>query len=374
MRIWIDGIEANVRQRLGSGQVAFELLRNLYKLDQKNDYTILLSDAPLEDLPAERENWHYKIVRPARLRTRIGLPLAILLSKEKPDVFFSPTHYGPAFTKVKQVISIFDLAFVDFPEMFEKSELWKLVNWTKASVKRASKIITISESTKNHIVSEYAVARSKVTVAYPGHSEAYHQISDKQKIAEVINKYAVEGPYVLFIGTIQPRKNLLRLIESFRSLKGVKLVVVGKITGEGKQGWKYDEILRKPKEMGIENRVIFTGYVPDEDMPYLMNGATAFALPSLWEGFGIPVVDAMSCGVPVIVSNTSSLPEVAGDAGLFVDPKSVDHIEQALRLILTDAKLRQRKSKLGLEQAKKFSWEKMAKQVLKVLEEVGGHS
>ncbi len=371
MKIWIDGIEANVLQRLGSGQVAFELLKNLYVIDQKNSYTILLSEPPLADLPASRDGWEYKIIRPNRLRTQIGLPLALLFSKDKPDVFFSPTHYGPAFSKVKQVISIFDLAFIDFPEMFQKSDLWKLKNWTKSSVKRASKVITISESTKSQIVDEYKLPRSKVIVAYPGHSTLYHPIDDKKKIEEMMKKYGINSQYILFIGTIQPRKNLLRLIESFRSLKNIKLVVVGKITGEGKQGWKYEEILKKPKEMGIEDRVIFTGFVPDEDLPFLMNGAHAFILPSLWEGFGIPVVDAMACGTPVIVSNTSSLPEVVGDAGLFVDPKSIDHIEQALRLITTDKKLWLKKSKQGLEQAKKFSWGKMARQVLKVLEEVG---
>jgi glycosyltransferase involved in cell wall biosynthesis len=183
-----------------------------------------------------------------------------------------------------------------------------------------------------------------------------------------LDKYHIVGEYVLFIGTVQPRKNLKRLIQSFEKIDHLKLVVVGKIHGEGRQAWQYEEILDLPKKLNIEDRVIFTDFVPDEDMLYLLNGAKAFVLPSLWEGFGIPVVDAMACGVPVIVSNVSSLPEVAGDAGLYVDPTSIDQIEQAIRLISTDKKLYTKLSKQAVIQARKFSWKKMARQVRDLFE------
>src|SRR5688500_15531555 len=133
MKIWIDGYEANVPQRLGSSQVGFELLRNLEKLDKENDYTILLPSEPMSDLPSERENWKYKILKPKKLWTRIALPLALFTAKDKPDLFFSPTHYGPIITPrfVKKVITIFDLSYLHFPEMFTKTDLYKLTNWTK---------------------------------------------------------------------------------------------------------------------------------------------------------------------------------------------------------------------------------------------------
>lgn len=371
MNIWIDGYEANVLQRLGSSKVAFELLKWFERLDKKNEYTILLPEPPLADLPKEREGWHYHILKPKRLWTRVALPWVLFSAKNKPDIFFSPTHYAPRFGKVKRVITIFDLAYLHFPDMFNKKDLYQMTNWTKASIKDAEHIITISQFTKRDIVKNYQVLSKNVTVAYPGYGEdIYKPISDLKKIEEIKLKYKILGKYVLFIGTVQPRKNLLRLIESFIKIDDLKLVVVGKTLGLGRQAWKYRDILDAPEKLGISEKVIFTGFVPDEDMVYLMNGATCFALPSLWEGFGIPVVDAMACGVPVIVSNVSSLPEVVGEAGLLVDPRSITQIEQSIRTISSDKKLRQKKSKLGLVQSKKFSWTKMAKIVLNVFEEV----
>lgn len=379
MKIWIDGYEANVKQRLGSSQVAFELLKHLEKLDNKNNYTILLPSEPLEDLPKERTGWTYKILKPRRLWTRIALPLALYTSRQKPDLFFSPTHYIPRFSPVKRIVTIFDLAYLHFPEMFNKKDLWQLTNWTKFSIQNADHIITISNASKKDIISEYQQAGTsgfkiksdKITVAYPGHSETFKPIDDKFRIKEVLDKYKINGLYIIYIGTIQPRKNLVRLIEAVARIEDLKIVVVGKTIGEGRQGWKFEEILNRPRELGIENRVKFTGFIPDSDLPYLLNGAEAFILPSLWEGFGIPAIDSMACGVPVLVSNVSSLPEVVGKAGLTFDPNSIDQIEQAIRTIMTDNKLRQKLAKISLEQAKKFSWGKMAKVVLKTFERVG---
>jgi glycosyltransferase involved in cell wall biosynthesis len=368
--IWIDGYEANVSQRLGSGQVGYELLKNLEQIDQENDYTILVPSEPLSDLPKLRDKWQYRILKPHRLWTRIALPLALFTSKNKPDVFFSPTHYIPRFApkSVKRVVMIFDLAYLHFKEMFKAKDLYQLNNWTKQSVENANKVITISKSSKRDIIKNYKVAEENVTISYPGHSDLYQPLEDPTQTEIIKHKYGIKGEYVLFIGTVQPRKNLKRLIEAFRKIDHVKLVVVGKIRGQGRQAWMFEEIVELPKKLGIEDRVIFTDFVPDNEIVPLTNGATAFLLPSLWEGFGIPAADAMACGVPCIVSDISSLPEVVGNAGLLVDPKSVDQIEQAIRLITTDKKLHSKLSKLSLEQAKKFSWRKMAKEVLEVIE------
>lgn len=371
-RVWIDGYEANVPQRLGSGQVAFELLRNLESMDLENDYTILLPSPPLSDLPPERENWKYRILKPNKLWTRIALPFALFTAKQKPDIFFSPTHYIPRFVpkSVKRVMMVFDLAYLHFKEMFKAKDLYQLTNWTKQSILSADHIITISKSSKKDIVKNYGIDDKRITVSYPGHSELYAPIDDDDRIRWVKEKYGIKGDYVLFLGTVQPRKNLKRLIHAMEKIKHVKLVVVGKIRGQGRQAWMFEEILAMPKELGIEDRIIFTDFIPDDEAVLLMNGAQAYLLPSLWEGFGIPAVDAMSCGVPCVVSNISSLPEVVGEAGLLIDPESVDQIEQAIRLITTDKKLHAKLSKLSLEQAKKFSWKKMTKEVKEVLEHV----
>jgi len=391
MKIWIDGYEANIPQRLGSSQVAFELLRSLERIDRKNDYTILLPSPPLEDLPNERAGWRYKILKPKRLWTRIALPLALYSANIKPDLIFSPTHYVPRFVprKIKRVVTIFDLSFLHFPESFLKKDLWQLKNWTKFSVINGDHIITISKFSKDDIVKQYGLARQKITVAYPGYDEKEFRVQSSEfRVKAVKEKYKIGDNYIIYIGTIQPRKNLVRLMKAFGSaihlegakvhLRGVRersrneleLVIVGKTKGEGRQGWMYEDILQTPQNLGIKDRVKFLGFVPTEDLPLLLSGALAFIQPSLWEGFGIPVVEAMATGVPVIVSNASSLPEVVGKAGLLVDPYSIDQIEQAIRTIVADKKLQQKYSKEGIAQAKKFSWDKMARTVLKVFKEL----
>lgn len=370
MRIWIDGYEANVLHRLGSGQVAFNLLQNLEKIDKKNEYTIFLPGQPLADLPKERVGWKYQILKLRQFWTRVALPLALFNSKKKCDLFFSPSHYLPRFCPVRTIATIFDLAYLNFPEMFQKRDLWKLKHWTKYTIFNADHLITISNFSKNEILKNYDVDKNKITVAYPGYnSQVFQPIKKAVMNLETQEKYHIEGSYIIYVGTLQPRKNLIRLIEAFEKIDNLKLVLVGKTIGLGRQGWLYDDILKRPEQLGIADKIIFAGFVPDEELKYLMNGAVALALVSLYEGFGIPVVDAMACGVPTIVSNVSSLPEIVGQAGLLVDPYSTDQIEQAIRIIYADKKLRMKKSKESLKQAGKFSWEKMAKKVLKVFEE-----
>ncbi len=371
MKIWIDGYEANVSQRLGSSQVAYELIKHFEKIDRVNEYTIFLPSPPLGDLPKEREKFKYRILKPKKFWTRIALPLALYTEKQKPNVFFSPTHYIPRFSPVKRVVTIFDLSFLNFPEMFKKKDLWKLRNWTKFSAENADHIITISNSSKKDIVTQYNIKKEKITVAYPGYdTEKFKTQISNIKTENVKSKYGIRNNYIIYIGTVQPRKNLIRLMEAVSRIDNLELIIVGKTTGEGREGWMYEETLATPKRLGIENRVKFLGFVLTEDLASLIKGADAFIQPSLYEGFGIPVLEAMACGVPVLVSNVSSLPEVVGGAGLTFDPYSIDQIEQAIRAIISDRKLREKYSKLGLLQVKKFSWEKMAKTILKSFEQL----
>lgn len=183
---------------------------------------------------------------------------------------------------------------------------------------------------------------------------------------ENLKKYKIEGDYILFVGTLQPRKNIVRLIEAFSTLgpKLYTLVVVGK------PGWLYEEIYEAPKKFKVEDRVKFLDYVPDEDLPALYQNALCFVLPSLYEGFGLPVLEAMHYGCPVVTSNVSSLPEAAGDAAIMVDPESTESIKEGIEKVLGDKSLREKLVKKGYEQVKKFSWEKCARETLKVLEEV----
>lgn len=373
MRIWIDGYEANVESRVGSGQYGFEILKNLEEIDEKNEYTILLPTFPLGDLPKPREGWRYKVLKPAKLWTRIALPMALYLSKEKVDVSFSPTHYIPRFSPIPRVCTIFDLSYLHFPEMFKAKDIYQLKNWTKYSIENADHIITISNFTKKDIIDNYHIDPDKITVTYLGYDqENFYPLKDKKKVNEILNKYNIKQPYIIYIGTMQPRKNLVRLIEAFSSVVGeddrLNLVIVGKTTGPGREGWMFQDILKAPKKFDIENRVIFTSFAPTKDLPALLSASEAFILPSLWEGFGIPALEAMACGTPVLVSNVSSLPEVVGHAAALFDPYSVKSISEAIAKAANNGSIRKKRVQLGLKQAKKFSWVKCAEETLKILE------
>ena len=376
MTIGINGYEAVVSRfgydpktglprRVGSDEYCFELLVNLNKIDKANNYIIYLPQDPTSDLPKERENWHYKIVRPRKMWTLVGLSLEFLLRRSKPDVFFSPTHYLPIFAPKKSVISILDISYVRYPELFRKSDLNQLTKWTRYSIGKARGVFTISQVSKDDIIKEYGTPGYKITVTYPGvgrKSSIEHKTLSMKDIAK---KYGVKGDYILFVGTLQPRKNIIRLVEAFSKIKNnIELVVVGK------RGWLYGEILEAPKRFGVEDRVKFLDSVTDEDLPAFYRNAVCFALPSLYEGFGLPVLEAMKYGCPVIASNTSSLPEAASDAALYIDPLNVNDITKNLDLIINDQELRKKLIEKGYKQVKKFNWDKTARETLKALEEV----
>jgi glycosyltransferase involved in cell wall biosynthesis len=364
MRIGIDGNEANIGQRVGIGEYAFELLRqfSIYEVPDIK-YQIYLRESPGEDLPKEGENWQYRVIGLKRLWTQIALPLDLYSHKPRPDVFFTPTHYAPRFCPVPTAVSVMDLSYIHFPKLFRKKDLYQLKNWTAYSVKKAKRIFTISKATKDDIIAIYGVAEAKVVVTYPGIKMQKGSIKSRDFLQR---KYAINGKYILFVGTLQPRKNISRLIEAFSMLgmKDITLVVAGK------RGWLFEDILSAPEKFGVNGRVLFLDFVPDEDLPTLYANAACFVLPSLYEGFGLPVLEAMRYGCPTIISKVSSLPEVGGEAALYIDPNDAWDLKEKIERLLTDEKLREYLIKKGKEQVKKFSWEKTTKETLAVLEEM----
>ncbi len=369
MIIGIDGNEANVGTKVGIGQYAFELLKQFEKFKNPNNkFHVYLKDKPNGEMPNESDNWRYQIVGPRKLWTQIGLPIRLFAERKKPDVFFSPTHYAPRFSPVPTVISIMDLSYEYFPELFNKDDLYQLKNWTRYSARKAAKILTISKASKNDIMKLYGVPEEKIVVTHLGVRQELSIKNKELSMDYIEKKYNVTKPYVLFVGTLQPRKNIERLIEAFSKLVSsnadLELVIIGK------KGWLYEPILEAPKKYKVENQVKFLDFVPDEDMPAFYQNAECFVLPSLYEGFGLPVLEAMRYDCPVLTSNISSLPEAGGDAALYFNPEDVDDIAQIIEKVLTDKKLKSDMVKKGREQIKKFSWEKTAKQTLQVLEEV----
>lgn len=370
MNIGIDGNEANVTQRVGSGQYSFELLRVLYEIDQKDNYWIFLKNVPVVDMPRERSNWHYRVFGPKIFWTQLALPTVLFFQKGKIDVFFSPSHYAPRFSHIPQVVTIFDLSFLHFPQYFKRRDLLQLTRWTKYSVYNANAILTISESSKNDIIKAYNISKDKIFVTYPGYNGKIFKPQGEGRTTLVKKKYKIGDSYIIYIGTLQPRKNIPALVRVFKRLskkeKNLQLVIVGK------KGWLYQSIFEEVRNLKMQQKVIFTDFLPEEDMPPLLSGAKVYVLPSLYEGFGIPVVEAMACGTPVAVSDVSSLPEVVGDAGLLFDPRDENGMAAQIERVIKDDDLARRLSKKGLERAQKFSWRKAAEQTLKVLERVSG--
>ncbi len=355
MLIGVDGNEANVKNRVGSGQYTFELLKEFSK-DKSHRFIVYLKDKPQPDLP---KNLDYKVFGPNKFWTQFALPLNLTFG-QKPDVFFSPAHYGPRFSRVPYVVTIHDLSYLHFPELFKKNDLYQLTSWSKYSIISSVHIIAVSQTTKEGIVKFYNVQPSKITVSYEGYDKERFFPQPKNAIDKIKKKYKIAGDYVIFVGTLQPRKNIERLIEAFKSIDA-KLVIVGK------KGWMYDQILEKSQKLGITDKVIFTDFVPDADLPALISGAKVYINPSLWEGFGIPVIEAQACGVPVVVSATSSLPEIVGDSAVFVDPTNVDSIAGGIGKVIADKKLRDKLAGKGFQNIKRFSWENCAAETLKVL-------
>ncbi|HUC95128.1 MAG TPA: glycosyltransferase family 1 protein [Candidatus Saccharimonadales bacterium] len=371
MIVGIDGNEANIKNRVGVNTYAYELLKNLWKLQDewkdKHKLMVYLKDDPREDMPKETEFFKYKVIKGGGAWILTKLMPNLLFTKPKCDIFFSPSHYVPLIVSIPRICSIMDLGYLEYTEQFRKKDIWQLKIWSAISIYVSKAIFAISNSTKADIVRHYPSAKNKIYVT----PLAYDPIKFNLKISDedvrrVRDKYSIVSDYVLYLGTLKPSKNIEGLVAAFSRLKnvdeGLKLVLAGK------KGWLYEPIFKKVKDLGLEDDVIFTDFVDEEDKPALIKGAKVFVLPSFWEGFGLDVLAAMACGVPVVVSKVGSLPEVAGDAGILVDPKSVESIAGGIKEVLL-APITKYNSMVGkgLAQAKKFSWEKTARETLKII-------
>jgi len=316
MIIGIDGNEANVKKRVGVSVYALNLL-HYFKKQANNElrFEVFLKTNPLPELPRESPNFAYEVIKAKFLWSQFALPLR-LYQKRDIDVFFSPAHYGPRFLPVPLVVTVHDLAFLYYPKEFLKKDLYQLRSWTKYSVLKAKKVIAVSRTTKKDLIKFYQLPSEKISVVYNGY-EKYLQVQrSKFKLKEG------DKPYILYVGTLQPRKNIVTLINAFQKINQIypelELVIAGK------KGWLYQQIFETVIDLGLENNVFFTDFITDNQLVYLYQNAFCLVMPSLYEGFGLPVLEAMSFGCPVISSFASSLPEVGGDACFYFDPENTN--------------------------------------------------
>lgn len=361
MNIGIDASRAARPERTGTENYSLHLIRALLDLDSPHRFRLYFNRQPAANLLPPSPQADLRVIPFPRLWTHVRLAWEMLL--HPPDVLFVPAHVLPLIHP-RSVATIHDLGYRHFPEAHTRSARLYLEWGTRYSARASRLVIADSRATRDDLVSMYGVPECRIRVAYPGICPGLAPVSDSAVIDRVRGKYGISRPYLLYVGTLQPRKNLLRLMDAFAALPEQYVLVLA-----GKKGWLYSDILSRAEALGVGRRVIFTGYVPDEDLPALLSGAEVFVFPSLYEGFGLPVLEAMACGAPVVCSDTSSLPEVAGDAALLVSPTDTAALAAAMNQVLTDGDLRQRLVLRGREQAAKFTWQRCAQTVLEVLEE-----
>lgn len=370
MRIAIDA--HSIGAKLGGNEsYALNLIEALAQVDQSNEYTLYVTTTQAYDRLHQRwPNFKVRNTRPHTPLIRIPLTLSAELRKNPVDVLHVQ-FTAPPFCPCPVVVSIHDLSFEHLPHTFNRRSRTQLRLTVRHSARRAARIISLSEHTKRDIVETYGISAemiSAIPLAAPTH---FAPVSDDNELQRVRQTYGIVGEYILTVGSIQPRKNLARLVRAYASLRKKqigdsfpKLVLVGKCA------WLYDETLRALQETGIKDSVILTGYVPESDLPALYSGARCFVYPSYFEGFGLPPLEAMKCGTPVMVGNATSLPEVVGDAALTVDPFDINAIASGLESMLNDSVLRDTLRVKGKARATFFDWRDTARRTLGVYEQV----
>ena len=276
------------------------------------------------------------------------------------DITFFFNYYIPPGVKGKRVTIFHDMAYKVFPETVRTRTKMMLDSNMVQACKRADAILTVSEFTKSEVVKYLDVNPEKITVMPLGiRRERFHTGYSEDQVSKVKEKYHLPNDYLLYLGTLEPRKNISRLIEAYALLKQ-ECADLPPLILVGRKGWMYDEIFEKIQKLRLESDVWSTGYAENDDVPVLLSGAMAFVFPSIYEGFGMPPLEAMACGTPVLTSNVSSMPEVAGDCAVLVDPFSVESIRDGLRRMVQDSDLRNELSKKGIQRAETFTWTRTA--------------
>lgn len=356
----------------GIGRLVRDLVAALARLDTETDYRLFVAGASLEKLPrplAPNFQWKPSFISPrnfARIWHRARLPIPVEMFLGKVELYHATDFVlPPTLPRTKTILTVHDLSFVRVPDAASHSLKRYLDEVVPRSVKQAGHIIADSQATKDDLMALYAVPEEKVTVLLSGVEPRYAPQKDATQLLTIRSKYKIgNSPYLFTIGTIQPRKNFSRVIQALKILRDtgyhLDLVIAG-----GK-GWLEDEMYKTLAATKLHDHVHLIGFADDKDIATLYSGAEAVVFPSLYEGFGFPVLEGMACGTPVVTSNVSSLPEVAGDAAIMVNPYDVEAIVDAIRRVLDDGELRASMIERGFAQAAKFTWENSAKELLQI--------
>lgn len=368
MLIGIDASRAVTAQRTGTENYAYELIRQLIELDSNNRYRLYFNQPPPVDLFPASERVERRVIPFPRLWTHLRLAWEMLW--QPPDLLFVPAHVLPIIGPRRTVVTVHDLGYLVYPQAHTPFQRWYLDVSTRWNARAATTVIADSKATRRDLIKRYGIDRHKIVVIYPGRDQSLQPVTDPTRLEAVRETYGLPPRYFSYVGTLQPRKNLVRLVEAYRLLfDQYPAPVIPDLVLAGKRGWLYDAIFARVQALGLTDHVHLPGYVAQEDLAPLLSGAHAFLMPSLYEGFGLPILEAMACGTPVICSDTSSLPEVAGDAALLVDPEDTWSIADGMGRLLSNDALRAELIERGFAQAECFDWTRCAWQVLNALED-----
>ena len=368
MHIAIDAHSVGA-QLAGNETYAVNLIEALAEIDQSNRYTLYVTRQSAVDRFTNRwPNFQVKRTLPHTPLVRIPLTLSVELRKNRVDVVHVQ-YTAPPRTPCALVATIHDLSFEHLPETFKRRSRAQLRLTVRRTAKKAGQILTLSEFSRRDIIETYALDPERVFVTPPAAPSHFVPVTDVTELRRIRMTYGIQRDYILALGSIQPRKNLVRLIKAYESLRGV-------VSGEqlpqlvlaGRRGWLEAETIRAAELSEARGDILFTGYVPDADLPAVYSGALCFAYPSYFEGFGLPILEAMQCGTPVIAGNRTSLPGVAGDAALLVDPFDQAAIGNGLVRLIKNADYRAELRVKGLDRAAAFSWKNTALLTLQAYE------
>lgn len=364
MHIAIDAHSVGA-QLGGNESYATNLIEALAEIDQTNRYTLYVTQpVALERFNNRWPNFQVKLTLPHTPLVRIPLTLSRELRQHPVDLLHVQ-YTAPPFAPCPVVTTIHDLAFEHLPETFNRRSWMQLRLTVRRTARRAAQIITLSDYSCRDISHTYGIPPERITVTPAAAPSHFAPVTDETALRRIREKYEIRGDYILSLGSIQPRKNLVRLIEAYSCLRGGwREVKLPQLVLAGKRGWLESETLRAAERNALDRDIVFTGYVPEPDLVGLYSGATCFVYPSYFEGFGLPVVEAMQCGVPVIAGNRTSLPEVIADAGLLFDPFDTQALVNALMRVIGNPAYRAELSAKGLERAKNFNWKTTARLTL----------
>lgn len=377
MVIGIDASRAFVKDPAGPEYYSLNLIKNIAKIDKENQYILYLRQGQKVNFQLP-QNFKAKVINMRYLWTQVGLAIETIF--HPPDVLFIPAHTVPLLTRIFRpslpiIVAIHGLEGKFLPQSGNfLAHIYR--NWSIGwAIRFSTKLIAVSRNTKEDIIKTYKRQSRFNIFQYKTQSKRIQIIHEgidikRFKDNQKVSKYTKFGNYILFVGTIQPRKNLIRLIKAFSRIedKKYRLIIAGKL------GWLYEEILAAPKKFRVEGRVHFIGRVRDKDLPGLYKRAKLFVMPSITEGFGLPILEAQAAGVPILSSGKGALPEIAGKGAFFINPFSVNDIKEGMEKILADKNLREDLVRKGLANVSKFSWERTACNTVNLLTKMVAHN